>query len=149
MIRSFDPSFVNSLINSAEIYPWVACRVPRGQLDMSALVADENNFLFECEGGAIFLQWIGDGIYEGHWQFRPEFRGPKALAAAIEVRDEMFAHHGARCIVCIVPENNLGSRIMTRALHARATGRVHKNAAVSPVGMVDGIEYVIEANNGH
>lgn len=140
---------MNALINSEAIYPWVACRIPRGQLDMSPLVADEANFLFECEGGAIFLQRLEDGVYEGHWQFLPEFRGPRALAAAQSVKREMFERHGARKIVCIVPENNLGARILTRALRARATGRVHKNAAVSPVGMVDGLEYVIEANNGH
>lgn len=153
--RSFDAAFINSVINDERIYPWVAYRIPRGTLDLSSLLADERNVLLVNEGGGVFFNWQGPGLYEAHIQFLPSHRGRWAFRAARNAVEWMFQNTAAQTLMAVIPRTHLGSQRVAKSAGFRATGHINPNACPTPSGLVDGLEFILtrrtyrEKNNGN
>lgn len=155
LLREFDASFINSVINHPEIYPWVACRIPIGRLDLGPLLLDARHVLLTNEGGGVFFQWLRDLCYEAHIQFLPTHRGRFAFRSAAESVRWMFENTDAEEIIGVIPCTNLGSQKVAKRVGFRFTGRVDPVSRPSPAGLVDGLEFLLtraryqEKQDGH
>lgn len=139
--RSFDATFINSVINDPRIYPWVAYRIPMGQLDIGPLLINARNVLLVNEGGGVFFQWIWPHCYEAHIQFLPGFRGRFAFDSAREAVAWMFTNTDAEKLLAVIPVTHRGSQKVARSVGFVRTGRVDPQSRPTPDGLVDGLEF--------
>jgi hypothetical protein len=100
--RTFDPTFLNSVINHPQVRPWLK---GEGVLDLAETAKSLDNYLLEAEGGGFVLIRHEPGIYEVHSQFLPEARG--GTVAAMKAGFEyMFVHTDCQRVVTKVPDGN-------------------------------------------
>lgn len=100
--RTFDPAFLNGVVNHPEVRPWVS---GEGVLDVTGAVTDPSNFALVTDGGGFILMRHEPGIYEVHSQFLPEGRKHtrKAMWAAF---DYMFTRTDCERVITQVPDSN-------------------------------------------
>jgi hypothetical protein len=82
-MRTFDASLFNAVCNHPEVRPWLG---GEGELDVSHLVSDEQNYaLWFGDGGFILVAGPG-ASFEVHSQFTPEGRRSsfEAMRAGME-----------------------------------------------------------------
>jgi len=72
MNRSFDASFMNSVINHPAVRDGAQAK---GVVDVSALIANRKNVMLQNEHGGFIIIEKMPGIYEWHTQFLPSGRG--------------------------------------------------------------------------
>lgn len=108
LIRTFDATFLNEVVNHAEVRPWLGTdRVSR--IELAPLLADSGNIALVNEhGGFVFVQRKPD-CYEVHTQFLPEGRGRSAIMAAREAVRYVFQRAFAKVVTTDVPEDNLAA----------------------------------------
>ncbi|WP_422057962.1 hypothetical protein [Sphingomonas sp.] len=91
---SRDGERINALVNHPAIRPHVGGDVAR-PLDLSAAVADCDNFFLLGEHGGFACCWSAPSVFEVHTFILPEGRGPWAAQAAAD-GIALMAQHGAR-----------------------------------------------------
>lgn len=102
--RTFDPAFLNEVINHPAVRPYMA---PGDEpIDLTPVVSNPANFALVTEGGGFVLHCHEPGIYEVHSQFLPDHRGGHAAKAMRAGFDYMFTRTDATRIITQVPDNN-------------------------------------------
>jgi hypothetical protein len=101
--RTFDAGFFNRICNLPEVRPWLG---GEGELDLTATVVDERNFVLRTEHGGFILMPHGAGYYSVHTQFAAEGRGQHAIAAMQSGLDFMFTRTDCMVIFSHCPDNN-------------------------------------------
>lgn len=112
--RSFDPDFINSVLNDPSVRDQSEIK---GLGDVTDIVSDVNNVLLTNEfGGFIYIK-KQLGVYEVHTQFLEAGRGVKALKAAIDSVRYMFIHTDCMRILSNArPENTGACQLAERVL---------------------------------
>lgn len=119
MIRTFDASEINRVLNHPSVHSQVAYFTPIGELNVQPLVDDCRNVLLTTEGGGVLFAHLGGGVYDAHIQFLPEFRGKHALNAARDAVRWLFTHTEAVAITARIPAYARGSEYIARAVGFR------------------------------
>lgn len=101
--RTFDAAHINRICNHPDVRPWLGGG--DGALDVSAIVANPENYsLFGPEGG--FILHAGPGAsFEVHSQFTPEGRR-SSFRSMMDGMDFMFTRTQALQITTFLPDNN-------------------------------------------
>jgi hypothetical protein len=121
---SKDAEFLNRVVNHPAVHPYVSFGI-KGDLDLTALVADPRNvFLANEWGGFLFIR-KADYVYEVHTQFVPEGRGKRALRAAKDAADYMFSRTDCLRIDTYVQLDNPAAEWLTRAVGFRKWGEAN------------------------
>lgn len=123
MKRSFDSTFINSVINHESVKEWAEIK---GLGDLSPIVDDARNVLLVNDyGGFVYIQH-SPGTYEVHTQFLPEGRGVKALKAAIESVRYMFINTDCMRILSKARPDNTGAcQLAERVLRQKGFNGVY------------------------
>lgn len=116
--RETEASGINIILNHPEVRPWIA-DLAEGEIDLSMLVADQNNYLLMGEHGAFFLRLIMDGTYEAHAQVLPAGRGRWARNFTAAGLDWMFGRSNAWEIVARVPGGHIASQALVQGMGFR------------------------------
>lgn len=119
--RTFDPTELNSVANHPEVRPWLG---GEGELDLTSLVMNPQNFTLMGSGGGFLLQRHDAGVYEVHSQFRP---GTDAMASMREGLDYMFCRTDCERLVTQVPDDNRSAKGL--AVAAGFRGEFHRKGA--------------------
>lgn len=143
MIRSFDPTEINAVINHPSVFPWVTMQGIES-IDVSALVENPDNVLLMCEGGGFLYEKIRPGIYEVHTQFIPGVNA-NILKAAIESVFWMFTNTDAEVIYTEVPADNIRADKLTRKVGFKLVETLEKKWPRDS-GPVDLKVYALERN---
>ena len=111
--REFTADRINSVVNHPEIRPWVA-PLSEGVLDLSPLVANENNVLLMGEHGGCLLMKLLPGVYEAHTQFLPSGRGAWGVLCAEAMMHHMYTATDCYEIMSRVPAGNMAASFLAR-----------------------------------
>lgn len=102
--------------NDPSVYPSVA-GFATGRIDLSPVVANEDNVLLMGEyGGVLFLKHQ-PGIYEAHTQVLPQGRGKWTLDMVNQALTWMFTRTDCADIMTRIPKGNHGARALAKAIH--------------------------------
>jgi hypothetical protein len=101
-MRTLDASFFNEICNHPEVRPWLG---GEGELDLTALVSNPQNYALRFDGGGFILQAGPAASFEVHSQFTPEGRRTsfEAMRAGM---DYMFTRTPALQLTTFLPDNN-------------------------------------------
>lgn len=86
------------------------------EVNLSALSEKPNTLIFGDEHGVLMFNYLGDGIYEGHYMFTDTLARRDAMRLARRAIRELFTTHCASSINGATPRANLGARAFNRAL---------------------------------
>lgn len=100
--RTFDPAFINSVINDPDVRPWLE---GEGVLDISHQSANSDNFVLQSEFGGFILIRHEQGRYEVHSQFLPG-HGVHPIKAMRAAQEWMFTRTDCEAICSKVPDRN-------------------------------------------
>jgi hypothetical protein len=103
MKRTIDPTNLNTVVNHPEVRPWV--KGPDGPLDVTSIVTNPFNFVFEVPGGGFICINTSMGVYEVHSQFAPEARR-YSLQTMKSAMDYMFTRTDCTTLVSHFPDGN-------------------------------------------
>jgi hypothetical protein len=120
---STDADFLNRVINHPSVHPWVSLGL-KGDLDISALVADPANVFLANEWGGFLLVRKADYVYELHTQFLPAGRGRPALDAGREGCAYMFTRTDCLRMDTYIQIDNVAAKRYARMVGFREWGRV-------------------------
>ena len=111
--RTFDASAFNAAINHLDVRPWLG---GKGELDVTAAVANPANFALALDGGGggFLLIAHGGGVYEAHSQFVPEVRR-KSIPAMRAGHEYMFRRTDCVEMVTKAPDDNGGGHCSSQA----------------------------------
>lgn len=112
-MRTFDPTFLNSVANNPEVRLWLG---GQGPIDLTATLDNPGNYAF-CDdtGGFVVIQLHG-ARYECHTIFSPDRRGVKGvLDLMFAAQQYMFTQTPCDDIVTKVPDENRGADWLARA----------------------------------
>lgn len=90
-------------------------------MDGAQWMENPDNVAFEANGNVVLFQHHGKGIYEFHW-LHTATPGKQAVADTRAAIGEMFKR-GAHTLYGLTPAENLGARLMVRAIGAKVEGR--------------------------
>lgn len=136
--RTLEATFVNSVVNHADVIPWVGCG--RESLDLSSIVADPRNVTLVSDHAALIFHRMGDGRFEVHSQCLQEGRGPHFAKAAADAVRYVFAATDCVEIITRVPDGNLGAH--AAAKRAGFVPTLRREAAwTSPTGERVGVQF--------
>lgn len=131
--RATDARFINDVVNHPSVRPFV--HAPPGPLDLSALVANPNNFVLTGKhGGLVFVETV-PGLMEIHSQVLPDGRGPWALQFAQQCVEWLFCRTRATEVFTRVPEGNVGAMALARACGAKPEQRVIQSLSGEPIAV--------------
>lgn len=103
MKRTMDAAFLNSVANHPDVHPHLAWQ---GEIDLSGLVQNPNNFAFQFDGGGFVAIKLEHGVYECHSMFVPDGRGQAVTEAMSESLRYMFTRTDCLEIVTKCPDAN-------------------------------------------
>ncbi len=103
--RTFDAEFFNRIANLPEVRPGLAPK-EYGELDLSPVIANPNNYALRTEHGGFILIGHGAGFYSVHTQFAAEGRGAHAGKAMRAGLDFMFTRTDCMHIHSHCPDSN-------------------------------------------
>lgn len=106
---------INAVVNHPSVLPHV-CGALEGPLDLSAAVADRNNYLLMAEHGGIMFAHHQLGLFEAHTQVLPEGRGRWALDMALASLQWIFTRTLAMEVVTRVARGNYAALALARAV---------------------------------
>lgn len=120
--RATDATFINEVVNHPSVRPFVHAKP--GRLDLSAVVANPNNFVLTGRhGGMIFVELV-PGLVEIHTQVLPDGRGPWALMMAQQCVEWLFTRTRATEVFTRVPQGNVAAMALARACGAKPEQRL-------------------------
>jgi hypothetical protein len=123
----------SELLNYVANQPEVICGIAPGYtgVDLSSLSAKPNTLIFGDEHGVLMFNYLGDGIYEGHYLFTDTLARRDAMKLARRAIKELFTTHCASAINGVTPRANLGARAFNRALGLVPVGEATDTAGRS------------------
>lgn len=86
------------------------------EVNLASLSEKPNTLLFGDEHGMLLFNYLGDGIYEGHYLFTDTLDRRDAVKLARRAIRELFTTHHASSINGATPRALLGARAFNRAL---------------------------------
>lgn len=104
--RTFDPAFLNEVVNHPEVRPWVA---GEGVLDLSDRALNADNFVLQSEYGGFVLMRHEPTRYEVHSLFLPG-HGTHPIKAMRAAQEWMFTRTDCETIVSRVPASNKAAK---------------------------------------
>jgi hypothetical protein len=107
MTRTFDPAFVNMVLNDPDVRPYMGLE---GTLDASLLVKDANNYVLVNEHGGFMFILNSPGVYEVHSFFLKEGRGRQALEFAQQCCEYMFIQTDCHTFLTQLPDDNQAAK---------------------------------------
>lgn len=111
MVRSFDPFYLNYLLNHSRIYPMIAPD-DVGYLDGSDLLT-ENNYFFSFPEGGVFLLDTGEGFKLDAWFVK--------RCKTKEIIEECIRAVGSPDLIAEIPDFNRRSRYLVNSLGFKKT----------------------------
>lgn len=132
--RFYDAKTLNKLVNRADILPYVAPGYE--SLDASAFFKRPGNVAFKAGRGAMLFAERRKGVYDTHYLFPTDMRGPEALKIARAIVAEVFTSLRAKAMVGKVPVEHMRSRVFTRALGFVPTGRCRDSSGRKCIGYI-------------
>jgi RimJ/RimL family protein N-acetyltransferase len=138
-----DARFLNLVANDSTVRPWVDANVVEGDLDLSPLLDDPQNYicLVGRYGFAIFAA-LSPHLYHWHAAVLPQGRGKWALDAARASLDWLFTKTSAAAVFAAIPQPNRPARHIVAALGFRLVA-VAPAAWPSPAGPVALFNYAL------
>jgi hypothetical protein len=103
MRRSMDPAFLEGIANREDVRPLIG---GIGPVKLGQLLADPQNFAFECDEGGFIVQRLFAGRYECHTIFVPGKGGRAAIRLMREAQEFMFLQTPCDELVTKVPHEN-------------------------------------------
>lgn len=110
-MRTFDAELINGIANS----PGVPELLGAEAFDFTVALRDEATIFLHNQGAVAICEWSAPRVYQCHLLFAPQCRGRRALKAAGEMRDFMFANP-ADMLWGQPPVSNKAGRKLIRAL---------------------------------
>lgn len=106
------------LLNYVANQPEVICGLAPGhsEINLAALSEKPNTLMFGDEHGVLLFNYLGDGIYEGHYMFTDTLDRRDAMRLARRAIRELFTTHHASSINGATPRAHRGARAFNRAL---------------------------------
>lgn len=104
--RTFDPKFLNSVINHPDVRPWLE---GEGELDISHQAYNPANFVLQTELGGFLLICHEPGRYEVHSQFLPG-HATHPVRAMQAAQEWMFTRTDCEAIVSKIPDGNKAAK---------------------------------------
>ena len=135
--RTFDPTFLNEVVNHAEVRPWLG-QDRASRISMDALIANPDNVALVNDHGGFIYVMRALREYEVHTQFLPRGRGASAVTAAKASLRYMFDVMNAKLIVTDVPDDNSGAMRL-----ALGVGFEHVRDRFDEDGRLSGVEQFI------
>lgn len=135
-MRTITASFLNSIANDPDVRPFLG---KTGELDLTPIVSDPNNYCFVCAQGGFVGIRLEPGIYELHTVFRPG--DAKAVLALAETSLRfMFIQTDCVELKTKVPLSNVRARVLAvKGGLARVFDR--KASWEGPDGQMQDVEY--------
>ena len=124
-MRTRDADLVNRIANHPAVRPHIGAS-GQGEIDFTAVVADDANVCVELEHGVMLFVPKGPGVYELHTLITPEGRGSAVLPAAHKAFGFMFSN-GCEVLLTFAPASNRPAALMARRAGFKATS-VEPNA---------------------
>lgn len=116
--RDFTAERLNRIVNSPGVREHVLIE-GAAPVDLSNVVANQNNFALMCDqGGMLFVQ-LSPGVYDVHTQFLESARGSFALSFAREAVKWMFTRTDCVELWTKVPKANKAALGLTQAMGGR------------------------------
>jgi hypothetical protein len=112
MHRATDAVRLNEIVNNETVRPFV--RGAPGPLDLSQVVADQNNVVLVGEHGAIVFQHHQPGLFEAHSQCLPEGRGAWMVLFTRACIHWMMTRVFAVDLMTRVPRGNVAAKVLTK-----------------------------------
>jgi len=128
-----DASYVSAIINHPTVRPTVG--PGDDDVDLTDLIADQNNIILFDEGGGQLFHWKGPGIYEAHSFYL--VRGRAALRRGREAIRLMFEEYGAEKLWRAPPIENRAARWFNRQLGFQSLGIVQMTEGYSETGVCE------------
>lgn len=133
--RFYDLPTLEKAVNRDDVLPYVAAATPGEHwLDMSAFFKRKGNMAFKGGRGVMLACLRSRGVYEIHYLFPTDMRGPVASQIAKEVLRLLFTEYRARAIVGKVPVGNLPSRMFSRHIGGVSTGKCRDHTGNPCIG---------------
>jgi hypothetical protein len=136
--RTMEATYLNTVANHPQVRPALG---GEGPLDLTAILADAENFALTAEGGGWVFVRHEPGAYELHTLFLRHGRGRACLAAWREAARYMFLETDAREIVTKVPANNLGAAFAAQKCGFAERFTRHE-AFADPHGQLHDVSYL-------
>ena len=113
--RHTDAKHLNSIVNHADVYPWVRGPI-EGPLDFSEAVSSDNVIALLGEHGGQVYHRLMPALFEAHSQFTPKGRGEWALEATRLSLHWMFTRTEAAEIVTRCPHGNPAAKALAKVV---------------------------------
>lgn len=107
-MRTLDAKFLNTIANDPAVRPFLG---RSGELDLTPIVSNPENFCFVCEQGGFVGIKLQPGIYELHTLFHPG-DGQHVMAFAAVCMRFMFCNTDCTELKTKVPASNPGARVL-------------------------------------
>lgn len=120
---------LNYVVNQPEVLRGVAPGYDG--IDLSEISSRPNTLIFGDEHGVLLFNYLGDGIYEGHYMFTDTLGRRDAMKLARRAIKELFTTHCASSINGVTPRANFGARAFNRALGLVPVGEATDTAGRS------------------
>lgn len=117
--RTFDAGFVNAVVNSPDVRPFVG---PGGELDLSEAVAKPENWFLMGEHGGFLLAWSAPGVHEVHTFILKSGRGDWACDAALATI-RFATENGATMLWTKIPADQPNVSAFAYKMGMRETGQ--------------------------
>src|SRR6478735_7292365 len=116
MKRTLDPTFLNKVANDPAVHPWLGYE---GEIDLTSVCANIDNYFFEDEFGGFIVCKNGDGVYEVHSLFLTEGRGPRLVGLIAEAMEYMFTRTDCHTLLTQLPDDNKPATLLATAVGFR------------------------------
>lgn len=114
--RHFTADCLNLVVNDPSVYEWVK-GTTEGPLDLTPIVANQDNILLMGEYGGVLFIKHQPGIYEAHTQVLPAGRGKWTVDMVNEALTYMFTRTDCVDIMTRIPKGNLAARALAKAIN--------------------------------
>lgn len=144
--RTFDAVWFNWLCNLPEVRPGLG---GEGEIDVSSLVLNANNYALRTENGGFILLAHGAGVYSVHSQFSKDGRGLHAIQAMRDGLEYMFTRTDCMRIFSHCPDDNPAALGLARAGHAAMWFRKVNDPLLGPGQVVSwtALEWMTDAGS--
>lgn len=138
--RTFDPTFVVSVVNHPEVRPWLGLGTEDLTDGVGEMVSSPLNHTLVSQYAAVIFQWIEPGRYEVHSQCLPAGRGFHSAHVAQEVMRYIFTRTDCFEVITRVPDGNAAALGITRHVGFASTFR-REDAWQDPDGERVGVQF--------
>ena len=114
VLRIYDAEILNARINKPEILPVVA--PGHASYDLTEFIENRRNVALSHGPAMAIFQYLGEGIYQGHYLNPSDYRGRGARESSKMMISELFTNYPADAIYGRISRNHRAARVMSRSL---------------------------------